>query len=187
MSDLVSPIHKGLIIEKHHKPGYVVVMIPTGNTIVPPGFSEYVYENSGGQLYGKNLENAKGTAYVCKVASPLTAGAWWRADPSRACSYFDDYYNESRDYRITPNYQTRGNNGTSSYTLSSDNPQASGIGSVSTLSVAGGTPKPSLGTMPKGDFPRLEINQTVIVAFVHSSINPVVLANLHSDEAWQVI
>lgn len=186
MSNTISPIHKGLILEDvPTEPGYVIVMIPTCNTIVPPGFSEYIYENTGGGLHGKNLSNSKGTAYKCKIASTLTAGAWWRPDAGRACSYFDDFHNNAVDHRLNPKYQTTGNNGNQgSYNMASDNALS---GSVNTLSVAGGTPKPQLATMPKGDFPNLTGNQHVLVAFVNSSMYPVVTHSIHSDEAWRAV
>lgn len=56
-----------------------------------------------------------------------------------------------------------------------------------TLNQSGGTPLPNLGQMPPGNYPRLETNQWVLVAFVNSSIYPVVIASLPSDEAWSVM
>lgn len=184
-----SPIHKGLIISLDTKPGYANVWIPTGKCAVPNGFGEYLYENSGGNLFGDALSMVKGSAYRCKIASPLTGGAWWYANDSKGASIFDDYdRNTAYDYRIMYNYQTHGNNGApAAYTLPTDNPAATGSVSVNTLSVSGGNPTIQIGTMPKGTFPSLKENQWVLVAFINSSSNPVIFSCLHSDEAWAVV
>ena len=183
-----SPIHKGLIIQEA-EPGYAYVWIPTGKSTVPLGFSEYLYENTGGQLYGNNLSKAISSSYLCRIATNLSAGAWFYANHSKGASVFDDYDHEAAyDYRAFPEYQTHGNNGMpTNYVLPTDIPSASGAVSVSTLSVVGGNSIPNLGTLPKGDFPMLEANQWVLVAFINSSINPVIFASMPSVEAWNVI
>lgn len=183
-----SPIHKGLIISRA-EPGYAYVWIPTGNSTVPIGYSEYLYKNTGGELHGKNLSQAIDSSYLCRIATNLSAGSWFYANHSRGASVFDDYdHDAAYDYRVFHDYQTHGHNGVpSSYVLPTDTPSATGAVSVSTLSVIGGNQIPKLGTMPKGEYPILEENQWVLVAFLHSSSNPVIFASLPSIEAWNVI
>lgn len=183
-----SCIHKGLVIKTDTDAGYVYVWVPTGKSAVPDGFSEYLYENTGGMLFGAAYADAVDSAYKCKIASPLTAGAWFRANHAQAGSVFDDYNDTVYPLTIMGNYQTRGNNGTpESYVMNTDVPTASGAVSVNTLSVAGGISTHRPGTLPKGQFPYLEANQWVLIAFIHSSSNPVVIASLHSNEAWNTI
>jgi hypothetical protein len=183
-----SVIHKGLIVQMAEA-GYAYVWIPTANSIVPLGFSEYLYENTGGQLYGTNLSDSIGTSYKCKIATSLTGGAWFHPNHTKGASVFDDYdHNAAYDYRVFPDYQTHANSGVgNNYVLPTDMPTASGCVSVSTLSVIGGNQIPNLGTMPKGQFPMLEENQWVLVAFINSSTNPVIFARIPSDEEWNVI
>lgn len=185
---MISPIHKGLIVSTTCEPGYAYVWIPTGKCIVPDGFSEYLHENTGGQLFGKFLQDAKSTAYLCKIASPLTAGAWFRESPTSNASIFDDYSDTTRDYRIYTDYQTHGNSGNKGfYTLPTDNPQVSGAVAVSTLSVTGGNSTHQAGTLQKGIFPILKTNQWVLVAFITANSNPIIFASVHSDEAWLTV
>lgn len=185
---MVSPIHRGLVINTTCAPGYAYVWIPTGKSVVPDGFSEYLYENTGGQLYGSALSEARESSYLCKIASPLTAGSWFRESPLTSASIFDDYDDVAYDYRIMPDYQTHGNCGNQgSYTLPTDNPAVTGSVSVSTLSVTGGNSTHQVGTLPKGTFPVLTTNQWVLVAFIASNSNPIIFASLHSDEAWEVV
>lgn len=183
-----SPIHKGLVIDTDNTPGYVKVWIPTSQCVVPNGFSEYMYENTGGQLFGSNLADAQGSAYRCKIACPLSAGAWFKASTTLGASIFDDYSDTAYDYRLMYNYQTNKNNGNQpQYILPTDNPQVTGAVTAQTLSVTGGNSVHRVGTMPKGQFPILQKNQWVLVAFLAANTNPVVLMSLHSDEAWNVI
>lgn len=185
---MTSPIHKGLIVNTECKAGYAYVWIPTGKSIVPEGFSEYLHKNTGGQLYGNSLNQAKGSSYLCKIASPLTSGSWFRESKSEIASIFDDYSDIAYDYRIMTNYQTHGNCGNQkSYTLPTDNPFVSGAVSVGTLSVTGGNSTHTVGTLPKGSFPVLKTNQWVLVAFIESNTNPIIFASLHSDEEWKTI
>lgn len=183
-----SVIHKGLILDTLVKPGYARVWIPTGKSTVPDGFSEYMYRNTGGTLYGNMLDSAHGSSYLCKIASPLTAGAWFRALETKAVSVFDDFSDTAVPLPLMANYQGTGNNGVpETYNFKSDNPAATGSVSCPTLSVAGGNSTHKLGNIPKGEFPVLKPNQWVLIAFIHSSSNPVIIASLHSDEAWSVI
>lgn len=183
-----SVIHKGLIVNNITDPGFVYVWIPTGKSVVPDGFSEYLYENTGGNLFGNSLTQAIDSAYKCKIASPLTAGAWFRASASKGGSIFDDYGDAVYPLTLMGNYQTTGCNGTpETYVMNTDCPAATGAVSVNTLSLAGGITTHRPGTLPKGEFPMLEPNQWVLVAFIHSSSNPVVIASLHSNEAWNTI
>ena len=183
-----STIHKGLIISNNCDPGYALVWIPTGMSAVPDGFSEYLYENTGGQLYGSALQDAYESSYLCKIASPLTAGAWFKASETESASIFDDYSDKAYDYRICTDYQTNRNNGTpASYSLPTDDQATSGAISVSTLSVTGGNPTHTIGTMPKGVFPMLQVNQWVLVAFINSNSNPIIIQSIHSDAAWEQV
>lgn len=183
-----SIIHKGLIVNTTCEPGYAYVWVPTGKSSVPDGFSEYMYQNTGGTLYGKSLSDAIDTAYKCKIASPLTAGAWFRVLTGKGASAFDDFSDTAVPLSLMANYQGSGNNGVpESYTLKTDNPASSGAVSVSTLSVAGGNTTNHIGNIPKGTFPVLKPNQWVLIAFINSSSNPVIFASLHSDEAWETI
>ena len=185
---MISPIHKGLIINTTCNPGYAWVWIPTGKSIVPDGFSEYLYENTGGQLFGSGLTDARNSSYLCKIACPLTAGSWFRDSDMEAASIFDDYGDTAYDYRIYTDYQTHGNNGIAgSYTFPTDNPRTSGAVAVSTLSVTGGNTTHQAGTLPKGQFPIVKTNQWVLVAFIEANSNPIIFASLHSDEAWSVV
>lgn len=185
---MVSPIHKGLIINTTCDPGYAWVWIPTGKSVVPDGFSEYLYENTGGQLFGAGLSEARDSSYLCKVACPLTAGSWFRDSDMESASIFDDYGDTAYDYRIHTDYQTHGNNGIAgSYTFPTDTPRVTGAVAVSTLSVTGGNTTHQAGTLPKGQFPVVKTNQWVLVAFIDGNSNPIIFASLHSDEAWQVV
>lgn len=181
-------LHKGLVVQQCNEAGYVYVWIPTANSSVPSGFSEYLYQNTGGNLYGNDLSHAIQTSYKCKIASPVTGGAWFRESITEASSIFDDYSDTPYFYPLMWNYQTHGNTGNrASYVMSSDNPAITGSVAVNTLSVAGGNSTHQKGTLPKGQFPIIETNQWVIVAFLEESINPVIIASLHSDEAWDVV
>ena len=183
-----STTHKGLIISNNCDPGYAVVWLPTGNSTVPDGFSEYLYQNTGGQLYGAELQEVYESSYICKIACPLTSGAWFRASETESASIFDDYNDIPYDYRICTDYQTFGNNGTpASYIFPTDNQMSSGAVSVSTLSVVGGNPTHTVGTMPKGFFPVLQVNQWVLVQFISSDSNPVITQSIHSDAAWRTV
>ena len=185
---MISPIHKGLIINTTCDPGYAWVWIPTGKSVVPDGFSEYLYENTGGQLFGSGLSEARDSSYLCKVACPLTAGAWFRDSDMESASIFDDYGDTAYDYRIHTDYQTHGNNGIAgSYTFPTDTPRVTGAVAVSTLSVTGGNTTHQAGTLPKGQFPVVKTNQWVLVAFIDGNSNPIIFASLHSDEAWRVV
>lgn len=185
---MTSVIHKGLIINTNCPAGYAYVWIPTGNSTVPIGFSEYLYQNTGGQLHGGNLSDAIDSSYLCKIASPLTGGAWFHVPTGVGASVFDDYSDIAYDYRIFHNYQTHGNNGVpSNYVLPTDLPATTGSISVSTLSLTGGNQTHRVGTLPKGNFPILEENQWVLVGFISSETNPIIFASLHSDEAWNVV
>ena len=186
---MISPIHKGLIVDTTScLPGYAYVWIPTGNCIVPDGFSEYLHENTGGQLYGKALTEAIASAYLCKIASPLTSGSWFRESTIENASIFDDFSDDVYDYRIHTDYQSHRNNGIAgSYTLPTDNPLSSGAVAVPTLSVTGGNTTHQAGTLPKGQFPILKSNQWVLVAFINSNTNPIIFASVHSDEAWETV
>lgn len=185
-----SPIHKGLIVGIDTPP-FVYVWIPTANSIVPNGFSQYLYDNTGGQLFGQNLGAAVDTAYKCTVASPLSSGSWFQTNETLGVSVFDNYYRQGDtiyDYRIFPDYM--GHRGTSlpqSYTLKTDVPSATGCVCNQSLSLQYGNPTGKFGTIPIGQFPKLQKNQWVLVAFINSSINPVVFASLHSPESWNVL
>lgn len=184
-----SPIHKGLIVG-HDLSNSVYVWIPTANCAVPNGFSQYLYENTGGQLFGDNLGQVIDSAYKCILASPLTSGSWFQSDETLGVSVFDNYYrpgDKIYDYRIFPNYQGhRGSSLNQSYTLKTDVPAASGCILNQTLSLPFGNKTNKLGTIPVGQFPKLQKNQWVLVAFVNSSINPVVFATLHSEAEWDI-
>lgn len=182
-----SPLHIGMVIQEDAEPGYAKVWIPTGNSYVPQGFSEYKYENTGGQLYGENLSLAEGSAYRCKIASPLTSGAWWKSNPTMAASVFDDYSDDPIAYPLFPNAQTTKSTAIHGYRLPTDNPRISGAVSTTTLSVAGGNGTHSVGTLPKGQFMKVRENQWVVVGFLHVGSNPIILHSLHSDEAWRAV
>ena len=182
-----SPLHLGLVIMTCSEPGYAWVWIPSANSSVPIGFSQYLYENTGGQLYGNEYDKALQTSYKCKIATPLTAGSWWRADKSQNASIFDDYSDKAQQYTLAWNYQTRGNGGMpTSYSLPSDSTKR-GIVALNTLSLVGGNPIQQTGTLPKGIFPILEENQWVLVSFVNSLSEPIIINTVHPDEAWKVI
>lgn len=186
-----SPIHKGLVVQLGQHPGLVKVWIPTANSIAPFGQSEYVHQNTGSALANVALSDAIATAYTCRVATPLTSGSWFKEVASRGASVFNHWFKDGddiHDYRIACDYLPKHSNGlprTLSY--NSDTPAQSLCVVNPTLNQSGGTPLPNLGQMPPGNYPRLEVNQWVLVAFINSSIYPVVIASLPSEEAWSVI
>lgn len=180
-------IHLGMVIDEHTEPGFALVWIPTANSVVPPGFSEYKYKNTGGQLFGSNLTAALESSYYCRVASPLTSGTWWRSLPEKGASVFDDYSDNPRAYPIEPNAQTRHTSGINGYTFESDFGALKGVVATSTLSLAGGNPTHNIGTQEKGIFTKLKENQWVLVAFLDEGMNPVVINSVHSREAWEMV
>lgn len=182
-----SPLHVGMVIDEEYEPGYAIVWIPTGKSYVPPGFSEYKYENSGGQLHGSNLDLAKGTSYKCKISSPLTSGSWWKSNPARGASVFDDYSDEPLAYPLYPKAQSTKSSAIHGYRLPTDNPRVSGAVATTTLSVAGGNPTHTVGTLPKGQFMKIRENQWVVVGFLFVGSDPIILNSIHSDEAWKAI
>lgn len=182
-----SSLHIGMVIQEHVEPGFVLVWLPTANSVVPPGFSEYKYKNTGGQLYGENLTKALESSYLCRVASPLTSGTWWRALNEKGASVFDDYSDNPRAYPIEPYAQTSHTSGINGYTFDSDFGALRGVVATSTLSLAGGNPTHNIGTQEKGIFSRLRENQWVLVAFLDEGMNPIVINSVHSPEAWKVV
>lgn len=186
-----SPIHKGLIVQLGQHPGIVKVWIPTAKSIVPLGMSEYLHENTGSALKDISLSDALATAYTCRVATPLTAGSWFKELPERAASVFNHWFklgDDVHDYRINTQYLPKHSNGLPrTLCYNSDTPAQSLCVVNPTLNQSGGTPLPNLGQMPPGQYPKLEVNQWVLVAFVNSSIYPIVIASLPSDEAWSVM
>lgn len=186
-----SPIHKGLVVETGMTPGLVKVWIPTAKSIAPLGFSEYLHENTGSALKDIALSDALATAYTCRVATPLTAGSWFKQLPAKAASVFNHWFRDGddiHDYRINTEYMPRHSNGLPRTLCYNSDTPAQSLAVVSpTLNQSGGTPLPNLGQMPPGEYPRLETNQWVLVAFVNSSIYPIVIASLPSDEAWSVM
>ena len=182
-----SPLHIGMVIEEDFEPGYAKVWIPTANSYVPLGFSEYMYKNTGGQLYGENLSLAQGTAYRCRIASSLSSGAWWKANAGKTSSVFDDYSDNPLTYQLYPYSQSSHSSSIHSYRLPTDNPKVTGAVSTTTLSVTGGNSTHTIGTMPKGKFVKLKANQWVVVGFLHTGTNPIILSTMQSDEAWNVV
>ena len=186
-----SPIHKGLIVELGEHPGIVKVWIPTAKSIAPLGKSDYLHENTGSALKNISLSDAKATAYTCRVATPLKAGSWFKEIPERAASVFNHWFklgDQVHDYRINTQYLPKHSNGLPrTLCLNSDTPAQSLCVVNPTLNQSGGTPLPNLGQLPPGEYPKLEVNQWVLVAFVNSSIYPIVIASLPSDEAWSVM
>ena len=176
-----------MVIEEDFEPGYAIVWIPSANSYVPFGFSEYMYKNTGGQLYGENLNLAQGTAYRCRIASSLSSGAWWKANASKNSSVFDDYSDNPMPYMLYPNSRSSHSSAIHSYRMPTDNPKVTGAVSTTTLSVTGGNRTHAIGTMPKGKFIKLRANQWVVVGFLHIGTNPIILNLMQSDEAWNVI
>ncbi len=190
MAKKESPIHVGHVLGQLQS-GKVIVWIPTANSIVPMGFSQYIYQNTGSQLYGQNLNLAKGTSYECLVASPLSSGTSFTPVDHLGASTFDSRYrwgDPIANYVMHPDWTSSRTNGVPPrYTLRTDNPALEMCACVSTLSVAGGNPIPTFKNFPKGIFPRLVPSQKVLVAFYNSSINPIVFASVHSQKEWACV
>lgn len=186
-----SPIHKGLVVQVNSQPGMVKVWIPTANSIAPLGQAQYLHANTGSALTGTSLADAIATAYTCRIATPLSAGSWFKEIPERAASVFNHWYksgDDIHDYRIATEYMPKHTNGLPrTLCYNSDTPAQSLCVVNPTLNQSGGTPLPNTGQMPPGNYPRLEVNQWVLVAFVNSSLYPIVIASLPSDEAWSTM
>ena len=184
-------IHKGLVVQTGEGPGIVKVWIPTAKSIAPLGNSEYLHQNTGSALAGVSLSDAIATAYTCRVATPLSAGAWFKEVPQKGASVFNHWYKDGdaiHDYRIATDYMPKHTNGLPrTLCYKSDTPSQSLCVVNPTLNQSGGTPLPNLGQIPPGNYPRLEVNQWVLVAFINSSIYPIVIASLPSEEAWSTM
>ena len=188
MAETRTGIHKGLVVAFGQHPGLVKVWIPTANSIAPLGNSEYLHQNTGSALTGSALADAIATSYTCRVATPLTAGAWFKEVPEKNASVFNHWYKDGDqiyDYRLALDYIPKHSNGLPrTLCYNSDTPSQSLCVVNPTLNQSGGTPIPNVGNLPPGNYPKLEVNQWVLVAFINSSLYPIVIASLPSQEAW---
>lgn len=173
--------HKGIVIRDSTKVGYADVWIPTKGAHVPLGHALYTNKSTGSSLQGNDLDKSRGSSIECKIAAPLTHGAWFRADSSKGTSIFDDYSDDAYDYRLNPNYQTHGTLGNHSSYIFPETDNAPCIDNF-TLSVSGGNPIPQFGTLPKGMFTLLAEGQNVIVQFIEGSSMPIITHVLPTDE-----
>lgn len=180
-----SPIHKGLVLRKL-SPGLVKVWIPTANSTVPQGQFKFMYSNSGSALDGKQLEMALATSYTCRVATPLSQGSWMRAALDVGASVFGHGdKDQPYDYRLNGSIKSKIQRGITRISHRTDNPQQNYAACNYTLGEVGGMPIESIGNMPPGDFPDIEPNQWVLVAFVNSSYHPIVIASLPGEQEWE--
>lgn len=183
-------IHKGLIVGLGEHPGLVQVWIPTDKGDVPLGISQYLHANTGSALQGDALEAARATAQTCRVATPLKGGAWFKEVPQRSASVFNHWYREGDpiyDYRLVDYRPSHTNGLPLTLTYHSDTPAQSLCALAPTLNVCGGTPLADMGNIPPGDFPILQTNQWVLVAYINSSNTPFVIGSIPSDEAWKTM
>lgn len=182
-----SPIHKGLVLRKL-APGFVKVWIPTANSTVPQGQWNYMYKNTGSALDGKDLQDAIATSYNCRVATPLASGSWMSALVSQGVSLFGTQGKDKPyDYRIHGSIKSKNERGVTRIQHATDNPAQHYCAVNYTLGEVGGMPIESIGNMPPGDYPDVQPNQWVLVAFVNSSYHPIVIASLPSEEEWEAV
>lgn len=180
-----SPIHKGLVLQKI-SPGLVKVWIPTANSSVPNGSFKYIGSNTGSALSGAQYQRALATSYTCRVATKLTEGSWLKSLGDGARSLFgSSKHDKPYDYRIYGSTRTNAPRGTSRISYSTENPAANYVPTCHSLGEIGGTPVESVGNMPPGDYPDIEANQWVLVAFVNASPHPIVFASLPGEQEWQ--
>jgi phosphomannomutase len=139
-------------------------------------------------LDGNELENAIATSYNCRIATPLGSGAWMTADEGRGASVFGDpKKNQAYDYRIHQSVKAKNDRGTTRIFLSTNNPAQTYNPCNPSLGEVGGIPIESIGNMPPGNYPNIEPNQWVLVAFINSSFYPIVIASLPSEEEWEAV
>ena len=182
-----SPIHKGLVLRKL-APGFVKVWIPTANSTVPQGQFKFMHANTGSALDGKELQSAIATSYNCRVATPLTQGSWLKDLAGIGASVFGNSdKDEPYDYRINGSIKSKNERGITRISHRTDNPQQNYAACNYTLDEIGGMPIESIGNMPPGDYPDVEPNQWVLVAFVNSSYHPIVIASLPGDQEWEAV
>lgn len=186
-----SPIHKGLVLGPGLVSGTVRVWIPTANSISPMGQVEYKHANTGSALHSSALSDAEASVYTCYVATPLHAGAWFKEVPERSASVFNHWYKTGdpvHDYRAYPEYTPARSSGLpSALSYKSDTPALTLAAVSPTLNQSGGTPLPNYGNLPPGNFPEVQANQWVLVAFINSSIYPYVITAINSEEAWETM
>lgn len=179
-----SCIYKGKIVEKIDNATYKV-LLPNDFGIVPIGSSERIGKNTGSDLYGKAYQDAKASALICKICTPLTSGSWFTYDEAKGLSVFsnkktfekEDYV----DYRLYPDWQQRQGNGMRNLEYKSSLPAFNNAVVQPILSQSGGIPIPNTGNLPKGIFPELKVDQDVLVAKIKGTTNGIILGSLPSD------
>lgn len=179
-----SPIHKGLVLQKI-QPGLVKVWIPTANCSVPTGSFKFIGSNTGSSLSGDEYNKALASSYTCRVATKLTEGSWLKSLGDGITSLFGSSKKDKPyDYRIFGNTRSQAPKGVSRISYATDHPAANQCAVNASLGEVGGIPIESVGTMPPGDYPDIEANQWVLVAFVNASPHPIVFASLPGQEEW---
>lgn len=184
-----SGIYIGLVLNEA-QPGFVNVWIPTLHGALTLGQFQYLYENTGGQLYGENLQKIQDSSVLCKVSSKITSGSWFKSLPDQGASVFDINHKDGNiyDYRIAKNYTPKDGNGLPpTISWSAANPALNLSVCSNILQKCGGDSIPNLGNLPQGDFARVQGNQWVVVAFTKSSHYPIVLSCLQDENAWKVL
>lgn len=180
-----SCIYRGKIVARIDNATYKVVL-PDDLGVVPVGAYEHIGENTGGDLYGKALEDAKDSAIICKICIPLTSGSWFTYDEAKGLSVFsnkktfekEDYV----DFRLFPKWQQKIANWLRNLQYKSDLPGFTYAALQPTLNQVGGTPIPNTGNLPKGVFPKLKVDQNVLVAKIKGSTDGIIIGSLPTDK-----
>lgn len=183
-------IHKGIIVDM--KNNYTaMVWLPTAGGSVPIGGRwQALFENTGSSLHGTNLLNAQATAKECIIATPLSSGAWFKAQPGLGASVFNNRYklgDKIYDYRLATDYIPPFENPIKNLQYQSDTPAMSMCPFSPTLNVSSGTPVPLGGNLPSGTYPRLEIGQHVLVVFPESDVRGIIIASIPSNQEWETL
>lgn len=185
-----SPLYKGKIMYMKDN-ATAMVWLTHFHGITAIGQFENIGGNTGSNLHGTAYIDACQTAVECKICTPLKSGAWFSYDSSRDASVFSnkDSFEEEDfvDYRYNPNWTQRMSHGMNNLCYDTDNPQFTLAASNPTLNVSGGTPIPIIKNLPKGNFPKLEPNQNVLVALVQGTTSGVILGILPSDREIKTI
>ena len=178
---MISSLYKGIIVDIE-SPAIAKVWIPAKQA-TPVGQFEYLGDNVGGNL---DIELIRKTAIRCRIMTPLTAGAWWSYLPHMNASVPGNPSKiEINETNPIPDFNTNPNAKPITltlpgYTPSSSTPVANYSVVSPILGQTSGFQPPASGGIPPGEFPQVQPNQHVLVAFVNSSL-PIILGTLPTD------
>lgn len=189
-----SPIHKGLVVTGMSPDGTVGVYIPTApGAITPNGPYKFIGKNMGGVLHGEELSKIMACTWPCQVATKLTSGGWIKTDPATGYGVFNNKHGKKdKDKNNIYNYLTNGeakpdgiqNPPNKNYNTATPSKNFCAVG---ILEETCGDPVEAVGNLPPGDYPNVQNQKWVLVAFVNGQKNPIVFATLTSKEENQTL